>query len=237
MNDLFEIVYQSLGIELTSSQIEAFTAYEALLLEWNTKFNLTSITDPDEIHIKHFLDSLSLLKVIQENRPFSLIDIGTGAGFPGIPLKIIFPDMALTLVESSHKKAYFCNTVVEKLNLLNTSVITARAEDLGRNRVYREQYDWAVARAVAHLSVLSEYLLPLVKVGGKAIAMKSPNGNVEISKALPAIKILGGEICEKIEFDLPEDFGERALIVINKAGSTPAIYPRRPGLATKKPIN
>jgi 16S rRNA (guanine527-N7)-methyltransferase len=237
MKNLFEIVDQCLGIKLTSSQIDSFMVYENLLLEWNAKFNLTSITDPNEIHIKHFLDSLTLRKVIRENEPFSLIDIGTGAGFPGIPLKIILPEMALTLVESSHKKADFCKIAVEKLEMSNTSVSSARAEELGRNPLYRESFDWAVARAVADLSVLSEYCLPLVKVGGKAIAMKGANTEKEIINALPAIKILGGEIYEKIKFDLPENFGERKLIVIKKTALTPTVFPRRPGLAAKKPIS
>jgi 16S rRNA (guanine527-N7)-methyltransferase len=237
MKKLFEIIYQCLGVELTSSQIEAFMIYENLLLKWNGKFNLTTITDPNEIHIKHFLDSLTLLKIIQKNGEFSLIDIGTGAGFPGIPLKIILPEMALTLVESSHKKAEFCKVVVEELKLSNTSVLTARVEELGKDSVYREQYDWAVARAVADLSVLSEYLLPLVKIGGKAIAMKSANSEDEIKRVRHALEIMGGEIIEKIKVDLPEDFGERTLIVINKIAATPAAYPRRTGIPVKRPIS
>jgi 16S rRNA (guanine527-N7)-methyltransferase len=237
MKKLFEIIYQCLGIELTTSQIEAFTLFENLMLKWNSKSNLTTITDPNEIHIKHFLDSLTVLKIIQNNGAFSLIDIGTGAGFPGIPLKIIMPDMALTLVESSHKKADFCKSVVEELKLSNTSVVTARAEELGKDSIFREQYDWAVARAVADLSVLSEYLLPLVKIGGKVIAMKSANSENEIKRARHALEILGGEITEKIKLDLPEGFGERILIVINKIAATPAAYPRRPGIPVKRPIS
>jgi 16S rRNA (guanine527-N7)-methyltransferase len=237
MKNLFEIIDQCLGIELTTTQIEAFTLFENLLLKWNGKFNLTTITNPHEIHIKHFLDSLTVRKIIQNNAAFSLIDIGTGAGFPGIPLKIIMPEMVLTLVESSHKKVEFCKSVVEELKLSNTSVVIARAEELGKDPIFREKYDWAVARAVADLSVLSEYLLPLVKIGAKVIAMKSANSEDEIKRASHALEILGGEITEKMKLDLPEDFGERILIVINKIASTPAAYPRRTGIPAKRPIN
>ena len=232
-----EMILRSFGIELSPSQLKDFQAFEDLLLEWNGKFNLTSITDPAEIHIKHFLDSLTVLKVIPNSSGLSLIDIGTGAGFPGIPLKIMLPELSLTLVESSQKKAEFCKVVVEKLHLTNTSVIAARAEDLGKDSQHREQYDWAVARAVAELSVLAEYLLPFVKIGGKALAMKGTSAKEEIQKADHALSILGGEISETADLELPNESGQRTLIVMKKIAPTPAAYPRRAGMPTKKPIS
>jgi 16S rRNA (guanine527-N7)-methyltransferase len=237
MENLQTLLDQFLGIELTPSQINAFQSFENLLLSWNEKFNLTSITDPVEIHIKHFLDSLTVLRVIHNSDVFSLIDIGTGAGFPGIPLKIMLPEMALTLVESSQKKAEFCKVVVKELQLTNTSVVAARAEDLGKDPAHREKYDWAVARAVAELSVLAEYLLPLVKIGGKALAMKSANMEAETQKASHAFSVLGGELFENVKLGLPKGFGERTLIVMKKVNSTPNTYPRRAGTPSKKPIS
>jgi 16S rRNA (guanine527-N7)-methyltransferase len=237
MEKLKDFIYETLGIEISAAQTNAFSEYENLLLEWNKKFNLTAITDPEGIHIKHFFDSLTCLRVIQNKGNFSLIDIGTGAGFPGIPLKIMIPDMELTLVESSQKKAEFCKVAVEKLNLADTSVVAARAEDMGKNPEFREKFDWAVARAIGELSVLAEYLLPLVNIGGKALAMKGGNAEEEIQKANHAVSILGGEISEKIKFDLPEGHGERTLIVLKKVAATSGTYPRRAGMPSKKPIN
>ena len=237
MENFQEILLRSLGIELSHSQMHDFQVLEDLLLEWNGKFNLTSITDPADIHIKHFLDSLTVFKIISNSRGLSLIDIGTGAGFPGIPLKIMLPELSLTLVESSQKKAEFCKVAVEKLQLSGTSVIAARAEDLGKDPHHREQYDWAIARAVAELSVLSEYLIPFVKIEGKALAMKGANAEGEIQKAGHALSILGAELSEIVNLDLPNDSGQRTLIVMNKIASTPAAYPRRAGVPSKKPIS
>ncbi|MDP2966179.1 MAG: 16S rRNA (guanine(527)-N(7))-methyltransferase RsmG [Pelolinea sp.] len=237
MEKLQAFLDQSLGIEITAPQINAFATFENLLLEWNEKFNLTAITDPERIHIKHFFDSLTCLRVIQNRGIFSLIDIGTGAGFPGIPLKIMIPDMKLILVESSQKKAEFCQVVVEKLNLADTSVIAARAEDLGKDPQFREKFDWAVARAVAELSVLAEYLLPYVKIGGKALAMKGADTEDETQKANRAVAVLGGEISESMRLNLPKGYGERTLIVLNKISTTPGAYPRRAGMPSKKPIS
>lgn len=228
---------QILGIEITALEINSFAALENLLLEWNEKFNLTAITDSDGIHIKHFLDSLTCLKIINKKENLSLIDIGTGAGFPGIPLKIMMPEIKLTLVESSQKKAGFCKTVVEELNLEDTPVIAARAEDLGKDPQFREKFDWAVARAVAELPVLAEYLLPFVKVGGKALAMKGADSEDETRKTSQAVAVLGGEIAEKVRLNLPEGYGERTLIVLKKVSATPDAYPRRAGMPSKKPIS
>lgn len=222
---------------MSSNQLGNFLTFEHLLLDWNDKINLTSITEPAEIHIKHFLDSLTILKLIQNKSSSSLIDIGTGAGFPGIPLKIMLPDLSLTLVESSQKKVEFCKVAVEELHLTNTKVITARAEDLGKERNHREHYDWAIARAVAELSVLAEYLLPLVRIGGKALAMKGSSASSEIQKAERAIEVLGAEISEVVDLELPNDFGQRTLVVMKKIAPTPGAYPRRAGIPSKKPIS
>ncbi|MCJ7519101.1 MAG: 16S rRNA (guanine(527)-N(7))-methyltransferase RsmG [Anaerolineaceae bacterium] len=237
MEKFYNYLDQFLGIKITLSQINAFIALENLLLKWNEKINLTAITDLEGIYIKHFLDSLTCLRVIQNREAFSLIDIGTGAGFPGIPLKIILPDMQLTLVESSKKKAEFCKVVVNALNLSDTTVVSSRVEDLGKDPYFRENYDWAVARAVAELSVLAEYLLPLVKIGGKALAMKGADTEVETRKASHAVAVLGGEISERINLDLPEGYGKRTLVLLKKVSRSPGIYPRRAGMPTKKPIS
>ncbi len=237
MEKLNDLLLRSAGIELSLSQVNAFRKYEKLLLDWNEKFNLTSIIDPAEIQIKHFLDSLTVLKFIKNKTSASLIDIGTGAGFPGIPLKIMLPDLSLTLVESSQKKTEFCKVVTEKLQLTDTAVIAARAEDLGKDPNQRERYDWAVARAVADLSVLAEYLLPFVRLDGKALAMKGANVESELNKAGHALSILGAEITEVVNLDLPNNSGRRTLIVMKKIAPTPAAYPRRAGIPTKKPIS
>lgn len=232
-----KILQASLGITLSQSQLNAFQVFEKLLLEWNGKFNLTSITDPAEIHTKHFFDSLTALRIISGNKAFTMIDIGTGAGFPGIPIKIMLPEISLTLVEASQKKAEFCKVVADTLKLSNTSVIAARAEDLGKDQNHREKYDLATARAVAELSVLVEYMLPFLKIGGKALAMKGLNADTEIKNAGRALSILGGEISEIVHLDLPDNSGQRSLIVIKKISPTPADYPRRAGMPSKKPIS
>jgi 16S rRNA (guanine527-N7)-methyltransferase len=236
MEKILQQVDDVLGIALTSTQVNMFAAHEALLLEWNTKFNLTSIIDHDTIRVKHFLDSLTCLRVIPIQGEFSLIDIGTGAGFPGIPLKIINPSIKLTLVESVGKKADFCRIAVEELRMTNVQVITSRAETIGQNKKYRERYDWAVARAVAPLPVLAEYLLPLVHIGGSMLAQKGSDVDMEIDQAESAIKILGGKLDSVIPITLPNGMGERTLIRIRKITPTPVKYPRRPGTPKKSPL-
>src|SRR5919109_2427211 len=167
------------NIHFTNQQIESLVQYEKELLEWNQKFNLTAIRDSESIRTKHFLDSFSCVLAWKTSSPHQLIDVGTGAGFPGIPLKILYPNLKLTLIESVGKKAKFCQHLVDVLNLKNVDVIHARAEDVGQDSKHRENYDWAVARAVANLSLLSEYLLPLVKVGGSMLAQKGESGPAE----------------------------------------------------------
>jgi len=224
------------GIRLSPGQIKLFTKYESELLIWNEKFNLTAIRDPEGIRTKHFLDSLSLLSELKPPAPLRLIDIGTGAGFPGIPLKILLPAMNLTLVESVGKKATFCRHIADTLQLENVEVITARAEDLGQNPVYREKYDWAVARAVASMPVLAEYLLPLVRVGGAILAQKGESAHAEVQSAEKAVRILGGNLRKITSVVLPGIAEERFLVIMDKIAATPRQYPRRAGLPSKKPL-
>ena len=221
MEYFLQQVNHNLHVSLTPTQMNMFATYEDLLIEWNTKFNLTTITDPGEIRVKHFLDSLTCLRVVPEQGNFSLIDIGTGAGFPGIPLKIINPSIKLTLAESIGKKAKFCRIAVEELRLTNTQVITSRAETIGQDQKFRECYDWAIARAVAPLPVLAEYLLPLVRIGGSMLAQKGGDVDIEISQSESAIKTLGGKMDSVIPISLPNGMGERTLIHIRKITPTP----------------
>lgn len=225
-----------LGLQLSSKQVELFELYEKELLEWNEKFNLTAIRKPEEIRSKHFLDSLTVLQGFKEPKPVRMIDIGTGAGFPGIPLKIAYPHLRLTLVESVGKKADFCRHMVEVLHLERVDVLQARAEDLGQLTGQREVYDLAVARAVAALPVLAEYLLPLVKVGGRMIAQKGESAPAEVHAAEHAVKVLGGRVQQLKSIILPGVADERFLVIIDKIATTPSMYPRRAGLAAKRPL-
>lgn len=224
------------GIQLTARQIAAFQRYEDELLEWNSRMNLTAIRDREGIRTKHFLDSLSCILAFRERPPERLIDIGTGAGFPGIPLKIIYPRMKLTLVESVGKKLEFCRHMVETLDLEDVTLLQARAEALGQDRAHREQYEWAVARAVANLPVLAEYLLPLVSLGGRMLAQKGESAHAEAVAAQKAIRLLGGELQQIIPVLVPGIAEERYLVVVDKVASTPPGYPRRVGLPARRPI-
>lgn len=236
MEQFDNLLNNQLNLNIHPSEIKAFEQYFKLLKEWNQKINLTAITEPEEVFIKHFFDSLSCLKILPSKGFFSLIDIGTGAGFPGIPLKILRPEMKLTLVESVQKKALFCKNVAHELALRDVLILNQRAEDVGQDPMHRETYDWAVARAVAALPTLLEYLLPLVKVGGKALAMKGTHVTSEIKQSEKALNILGGEIIQPVQFVLPKNYGKRTLIQITKKHSTPVTYPRRPGVPAKKPL-
>jgi 16S rRNA (guanine527-N7)-methyltransferase len=236
MEKLIKETQTLLGIKLTSRQTAAFQRYEQLLMEWNARFNLTAVRDVEGVRTKHFLDSLTCLLAWRENPPGRLIDIGTGAGFPGIPLKIMLPSMQLTLVESVGKKADFCRLVVEELGFEKVQILQTRAEELGQHPAHREQYDWAVARAVANLPVLVEYLLPLVRVGGSVLAQKGESGPAEAQKAERAIKLLGGRIRMLKPILLPGIVEERYLVIIDKIAGTPPQYPRRVGVAAKKAL-
>jgi 16S rRNA (guanine527-N7)-methyltransferase len=236
MEELVQAAQQLFGVHLTGHQVAALLTFENELLAWNQKFNLTAIRDMEGIRIKHFLDSFSCALAWKENPPMRLIDVGTGAGFPGIPLKILYPSMQLTLVESVGKKASFCRHVVELLELDSVEVITGRAEELGQMPAQRESYDWAVARAVANLPVLAEYLLPLVQIGGKMLAQKGHNGPVEAHNAELALKLLGGQIRQLLRVTLPGVAEERYLVVVDKVAATPPQYPRKPGFPAKQPL-
>src|SRR5215213_2263439 len=208
------------NVHLNGRQVMALTTYERELLEWNQKFNLTAIRDPESIRTKHFLDSFSCVLAWKTSPPTQLIDIGTGAGFPGIPLKILYPNLKLTLVESVGKKAMFCQHIVRVLGLEQVDVIQARAEDLGHKLQHREKYDWEIARAVANLSVLSEYLIPLVRIGGTMLAQKGESGPAEAQSAEGAMKLLGGKLKQVIPVNLPGVVDDRYLILIDKVAAT-----------------
>ena len=218
-----------LGVRFSVEQIEQFYKYMNLLIEWNEKMNLTAITEPKEIILKHFI-----LKYIDDNS--KLVDVGTGAGFPGVPLSIMNPTLKITLVDSLNKRLIFLQEVVKELNLKNIEIVHARAEEFGQNKNYREKFDIATSRAVANLATLSEYLVPLVKIGGKIISMKASNAKEEINDAQKAIEVLGGKIEKIEEFDLPESDIGRTIIIIDKNKCTPAIYPRKAGTPAKEPI-
>jgi len=224
------------GINLTDQQLLAFARYERELLEWNSRFNLTAIREAEGIRSKHFLDSLSCL-IAMEGRTFSrLIDVGTGAGFPGIPLKIVLPHIQLTLVESVGKKAGFCQHVTQVLNLDKTEIVQARAEELAHNPNHRERYDWAVGRAVANMATLLEYLLPFVRLGGSMLAQKGISGPAETQSSQNAARLLGGRLRMLHKLELPGIVEERYLIVIDKIARTPPNYPRRTGVPSKSPL-
>lgn len=223
-------------IHLSPRQVTQLAVYERELLEWNAKFNLTAIRDVDGIRSKHFLDSFSATQAWKLHPPARLIDVGTGAGFPGLALKILYPAMRLTLVESVGKKANFCRHIVETLALENVEVLAVRAEDVGQMAAHREKYDWAVARAVAAMPVLAEYLLPLVKVGGNFVAQKGESGPAEAQAAEKAFKILGGRLRQLVKVELPGVADERYLVIVDKTAATPPDYPRRAGLPAQKPL-
>lgn len=223
-------------VHLTGRQVMSLITYEKELMDWNQKFNLTAIRDLESIRTKHFLDSFSCVLAWKASPPARLIDVGTGAGFPGIPLKILYPNMKLTLVESVGKKAMFCQHIVSVLGLEEVEVVHKRAEDLGQNPKHRECYDWAVARAVANLNVLSEYLIPLVKIGGRMLAQKGESGPAEAQSAEKAMKLLGGKLEELIPVNLPGVAEDRYLVVAEKVAATPPKYPRKPGGAMKQPL-
>ncbi len=221
-------------IKINDEQIKSFEKYMNLLLEWNEKINLTAITQPEEVKLKHFVDSLTVLKYINDDD--KVIDIGTGAGFPGIPLKIMNKNTKITLLDSLNKRINFLNIVIEKLDLSNIQAIHGRAEEIARNKFYREKYDVVVSRAVANLSTLTEYMLPFVKVGGKCICMKGANVNEELERAQNAIKELGGEIERVDNFYLSDNDNERNIIVIKKIKKTKSKYPRKAGTPSKEPL-
>jgi len=227
---------RSINLRLSAKQLDQFAAYQALLIEWNSRINLTTIVEPKEIEAKHFLDSISCALATGDLTDQHLVDAGAGGGFPGIPLKIVFPGLQLALVESQAKKCRFLEHVVKELALADVVVINDRIEVAGRSREQRQRYDWAVARAVAGLNVLAEYLLPLVRLGGKMLAQKGPGGPEEVPGALSAIEQLGGSPPQLFPVKIPGLEEGRCLILSEKVRITPEKYPRRPGIPTKRPL-
>ena len=225
-----------IGISLSSYQLSQLEEYENELQSWNERYSLTAIHEPEKIHVKHFLDSFSSFLVMKNSPVRSLIDIGTGAGFPGIPLKILFPDSEVVLVDSVGKKTDFCQHIVDRLKLPGVRVVHDRVERLARDTDFREQFDWAVARAVANLSTLAEYMLPFVKVGGRMLAMKGDQGPFEAQQAGQAVSLMGGELEVIKKITLPGVTEDRYLITIRKRATTPEKYPRRVGVPNKKPL-
>lgn len=233
-SDLMIEYGKEIDIMFTEEQLKQFYQYMNLLIEWNEKINLTAIVEPKEIILKHFIDSLTITKYIGKNQ--SVIDIGTGAGFPGIPLKIVRKDLKITLLDSLNKRIHFLDEVIKELALENIDTVHARIEEYAKNKNYRETYNIATSRAVANLTTLSEYMLPMVRINGMAICMKGSEISEEISKSKNSIKLLGGEISKIEEFALPKSDYKRNLILIEKARQTPSKYPRKPGMPSKEPL-
>ena len=237
MSKIFESKLNELGIVLSDKQKEQFDKYYELLVEWNKVMNLTGITEYEEVNEKHFVDSLSLVKAIDLSNVENIIDIGTGAGFPGIPLKIAFPHLKVTLLDSLNKRIKFLDMVIAELDLKDIKTIHGLAEDYAKQADYREQYDLCVSRAVANLSTLSEYCLPYVKKGGIFVPYKSGEIDNELLQSKKAIHILGGKIDNVVKFQLPESEIGRSFVVINKYQNTAKKYPRKAGLPAKEPIS
>jgi 16S rRNA (guanine527-N7)-methyltransferase len=237
--EFLESTAQSLvGIKLSPDQLAKLQIFETELMDWNERINLTAIRDAKGIRTKHFLDSLTVLLAWErQGPPARIIDVGTGAGFPGLILKLIWPASQVTLVESVHKKADFCRHIVEKLNLQQVTVLSERAEAVGQDPDHRQVYDLAVARAVARMPILMEYLLPLVHRNGIVMAMKGESAPAETQAAEKAIQLLGGKLHKLIRVELPTVVEERFIVVVNKVARTPEDYPRRIGVPTKSPLN
>lgn len=232
----FEKDLKELGVTLSEKQVEQFLTYYEMLVEWNEMMNLTAITEYDEVMKKHFVDSLSLIKAFDVSQPKTVIDVGTGAGFPGLALKIAYPNLKVTLLDSLNKRIQFLDAVITKLGLEDVETIHGRAEDFAKPDKLREKFDLCVSRAVANLSTLSEYCLPFVKVGGRFISYKSEKITEEMEVARKAISILGGKVAGQVEFKLPDSDIYRNLFMIEKIKETPKKYPRKAGLPGKEPI-
>lgn len=236
MEHILEKKAESLSIVLDDKRIRQFEQYYHILVEWNKVMNLTAITEYDEVVEKHFIDSLSIVKVMDLTTVDTVIDIGTGAGFPGVPLKIAFPHLKVTLLDSLNKRIKFLNEVIEELELDNIEAIHGRAEDYAKQPKYREQYDLCVSRAVANLATLSEYCLPYVKVDGLFVPYKSGEIDDELNNSKRAVEILGGNIEDVVKFQLPETDIGRSFVKIHKTKETKKKYPRKAGMPSKEPL-
>jgi 16S rRNA (guanine527-N7)-methyltransferase len=227
---------QEKGISLSEKQLDQFEAYFKTLVEWNEKMNLTAITEKTDVYLKHFYDSITASFYFDFSKPFHLCDVGAGAGFPSIPLKIVYPHIEVTIVDSLNKRISFLNHLADVLNLENIHFVHDRAETFGVNPAYRETFDVVTARAVARMSVLSEFCLPLAKVGGHFLAMKALHAKDELDSAQKAISTLGGKVEKVHTFTLPMEDSERTILIIKKEKQTPKKYPRKPGTPGKSPI-
>ncbi|MEH7334585.1 16S rRNA (guanine(527)-N(7))-methyltransferase RsmG [Neobacillus drentensis] len=232
----FKESLQEKGITLTDRQLNQFEKYYETLVEWNEKMNLTAITDKEDVYLKHFYDSITASFYFDFTKPFHLCDVGAGAGFPSIPLKIVFPEIEVTIVDSLNKRISFLTHLANVLELENVHFVHDRAETFGVNPEYRENFDVVTARAVARMSVLSEFCLPLVKVGGDFIAMKAASAKEELAVGQKAITTLGGKLDKMFTFTLPFEESERSILIIKKEKQTPKKYPRKPGTPGKAPI-
>ncbi|MFE6169290.1 16S rRNA (guanine(527)-N(7))-methyltransferase RsmG [Viridibacillus arvi] len=224
------------GIELSEGQLKQFHTYFELLVEWNEKMNLTAITDQPSVYLKHFYDSISAAFYMDFDKVQSICDVGAGAGFPSIPIKICFPHLRVTIVDSLNKRIQFLTHLSEQLHLDHVEFVHSRAEDFGQNPKYREQFDLVTARAVARLSVLSELCIPLVKTNGHFVAMKAASGDEEMKDAKKALTVLGAKLVDSYSFLLPIEDSERSIFIFNKTKNTPKKYPRKPGVPNKSPI-
>ncbi len=233
----FEKDLSALGVSLSEKQIQQFLIYFEMLVEWNEVMNLTAITEYEEVMKKHFVDSLSIIQTYDISKKVSVIDVGTGAGFPGLALKIAYPNMNVTLLDSLNKRINFLNAVIEKLGLTDVETVHGRAEDFAKPGKLREKYDLCVSRAVANLTTLSEYCLPFVKVGGEFISYKSEKITEEMENAKKAISLLGGKFDRSKDFYLPDSDIYRNLVVIKKVKETPKKFPRKAGLPSKEPLS
>ena len=237
MSQVFESKLKELDIALTNIQKQQFVKFYELLVEWNKVMNLTGITEYEEVNEKHFVDSLSIVKAIDINEIETLIDVGTGAGFPGIPLKIAFPHLKVVLLDSLNKRIKFLDTVIDELGLNDIKTIHGRAEDFAKQADYREQFDLCVSRAVANLATLSEYCIPYVKKDGIFIPYKSGEIEEELEQSKKAIHVLGGKIENVVKFQLPGSEIGRSFVIINKLQNTAKKFPRKAGLPSKEPIS
>jgi len=231
-----ETALKGLGLQLNQRQKQQLDQYMSFLLEWNQKFNLTAITDPEEVKIKHFYDSLLLLRSSHWQGKGRIADVGSGAGFPGVPLKIIFPELEMVLFDSSAKKVDFLKLLCQALDIDKTEAVHIRAEDAGQNPKYRASFDWVVSRALAPMPVLAEYGLPLLKIGGLMAAYKGPGCQAELTAAEQAVQILGGTYLDLQMEALPQNFGQRNILYFKKTAATPLLYPRKAGMPAKKPL-